>query len=202
FLVRWVVKDETSGAEARLAKGFLVPAVAAPEPVAANVATGANGAPVNTGLLVPASVQRGKDGLILMPPPADVVLGLWRAEALVSGDKIKKVVFLVDGTAQLTRSTPPFSAEVRLAHFPTEQTLRAGGFDEKGQLVAADEVVVNQPRGTLGIWIVDPPKGKRINTGKVLARAEIMVPDGRRVEAMEFKINDTVVAKISKPPWQ
>ena len=202
FVLRLVVKDETSGSEVRLARGFLVPTVATPETIAAN---GPNGAPLsaaNTGVLVPLTVQKGKDGLILMPPPVDVVLGLWRAEALVSGDKIKKVTFLVDGTTQLTRTAPPFSAEVRLSRFPTEQTVRAEGYDEKSQLVAADEVVVNQPRGALGAWIVDPPKGRRINSGKVLARAELMVPDGRRVDSVEFKINDTVVTKLAKPPWQ
>jgi Ca-activated chloride channel family protein len=145
----------------------------------------------------------GARALILMSPPADaVLLGVWRTEALVRSDRIKKVVFLVDGTTQLTRAKPPFTAELRLAHFPTEQTVRAEGYDEKGELVAADEVVVNQPRGALGVWIVDPPKGRRINSGKVLARAEVMVPDERRVDALEFKVNDAPVAKLAKPPWQ
>ena len=193
FLLRLVVKDDASGSEARVSHGFTVPKEATPDPVAVNVPGGD---------LVPVTLKKGKDSLILMPPPADVVLGLWRAEALVAGDRIKKVVFLVDGAAQLTRAAPPFTAEVRLARFPTEQTVRAEGFDEKGELVAADEVVLNQPRGALGIWIVDPPKGKRIASGKVLARAELMVPDGRRVEALEFKVNDTPVAKVTKPPWQ
>ena len=205
FLLRLVVKDETSGAEARLAKGFLVPSVAVPEAMpagAVNGPSGSSGTTPNTGTLVPLTAQTGKDSLILMPPPADVVIGVWRAETLVTGNRIKKVIFLVDGTVQLTRTAPPFSAEVRLARFPTEQTVRAEGYDEKSQLVAADEVVINQPRGALGVWIVDPPKGRRIASGKVLARAELMVPDGRRVDALEFKINDTVVTKLTKPPWQ
>ena len=204
FLLRLVVKDETSGAEARLARGFLVPSVAVPEPVAGNRGPPASGvAAANTGVLVPLTVQKGKDS-----PDPHAAAGrrgdrrLWRAEALVTGDKIKKVIFLVDGTAQLTRTTPPFSAEVRLARFPTEQTVRAEGYDEKSQLVAADEVVVNQPRGALGVWILDPPKGRRINSGKVLARAELLVPEGRRVDSLEFKVNDTVVTKLTKPPWQ
>ena len=141
-------------------------------------------------------------GLMLVAPPAEVVLGLWRTDALVRSDRIKKVVFLVDGTVQVTRTKPPYTAELRLAHFPTEQTVRAEGYDEKGVLVAQDEVVVNQPRGALGIWIVDPPKGRRINSGKVTARAEIMIPDGRRVDGVEFKINDTPVTKLVRPPWQ
>jgi VWFA-related protein len=193
FLLRLDVKDETSGAEARVARGFTVPSVATPDPVALNVPGGD---------LVPVMVKKGKDSLILMPPPADVVLGLWRAEALVSGDLIKRVVFLVDGTAQLTRTAAPFTAELRLARFPTEQTVRAEGFDDKGKLVAADEVILNQPRGALGVWIVDPPKGRRITSGKLLARAELMVPDGRRVDSLEFKVNDKPVAKLAKPPWQ
>jgi len=141
-------------------------------------------------------------GLMLVAPPAEVVLGLWRTDALVRDARIKKVVFLVDGTVQVTRTKPPYTAELRLAHFPTEQTVRAQGYDEKGVLIAEDEVVLNQPRGALGIWIVDPPKGRRITSGKVLARAEVMVPDGRRVDAVEFKINDAPVTKVTRPPWQ
>jgi VWFA-related protein len=193
FLLRLDVRDETSGAEARLTRGFKVPSEPTPDPVAVNVPGGD---------LVPLTLKKGKDSLILMPPPADVVLGLWRAEALVTGDRIKKVVFLVDGAAQLTRTSAPFTAEVRLARYPTEQTVRIEGYDEKGQLVASDEVILNQPRGALGVWVIDPPKGKRINGGKVHARAEIMVPDGRRVEDLEFKVNDETVAKLSKPPWE
>ena len=140
--------------------------------------------------------------LILTAPPADLVRGEWRTEALVSGDRIKKVVFLVDGAVQRTRTRPPFRATLRLAYFPTQQTVRAEGYDEKGELVADDEVVVNQPRGTLGIWLVDPPQGRRIERGRVLARAELMVPDGRRVDALEFRLNDAPVARLSAPPWQ
>jgi len=193
FLLRLAIKDETGGAETRLARGFQVPKYPTPDPVAVNVPGGD---------LVPLSIKSGKDSMVLMPPPADVVLGLWRAEALVTGDRIKKVVFSVDGVAQLTRTSAPFSAELRLARYPTEQTVRAEAFDEKGALVASDEVIINQPRGALGIWVVDPPKGKRINSGKVHARAEIMVPDGRRAEGVEFKVNDETVAKLTKPPWE
>ena len=130
------------------------------------------------------------------------MLGLCRAEALVTGDKIKKVVFSVDGAAQLSRSAPPYTAEVRLSHFPTEQVVRVEGFDEKGQLVAADEVILNQPRGALGVWIVEPAKGKKVAGGTVHARAEVGVPDGRRLDKVEFKVNDAVVASLTKPPWQ
>lgn len=192
FLLRLDVRDEAGTARARLARGLRVPMAPTPDPMPFGVAGGD---------VVPETIQKGPDSLLLLPPAADVALGLWRAEVLVTGERIRKVVFLVDGERQLTRTNPPFTAEVRLARFPTEQTVRAEGYDEKGDLVAADEVILNQARGALGVWIVDPPRGAKVS-GRIKARAEVMVPDGRRVQSLEFKVNDEVVATLARPPWQ
>jgi VWFA-related protein len=194
FVMRLHVRDETGGAEARLTRAFRVPISATGDDLQTQVA--------QEGELIPVQVGRGKDSLLLLPPPVDVVLGLWRAEVLVTGERIKKVVFLVDGVNQLTRTAAPFSAEVRLAHFPTEQVVRAEGYDAEGKLVAADEVIVNQPRGALTVWITEPAKGSRLPPGKTLAKAEVAVPDGRRLETLEFKVNDKTVTTLTKAPWQ
>ncbi|HEX3131186.1 MAG TPA: VWA domain-containing protein [Thermoanaerobaculia bacterium] len=195
FLMRLHIKDETSGAETRIAKAFRVPISPTGDDLASQ-------APAAVGELVPVEVGRGKDSLLLLPPPSDVVLGLWRADVLVTGERIKKVVYLVDGVKQLTRTSAPFSAEVRLARFPTEQVVRAEGYDAEDKLVAADEVIVNQPRGALGVWITEPPKGTRVQPGKILVKSDVSVPDGRRIEAVEFKVNDQTVATLKQAPWQ
>jgi VWFA-related protein len=195
FLMRLHIKDETSGAETRIAKAFRVPISPTGDDLESQ-------APAAVGELVPVEVGRGKDSLLLLPPPVDVVLGVWRADVLVTGEAIQKVVFLVDGVKQLTRTTAPFSAEVRLARFPTEQVVRAEGYNAEGKLVAADEVIVNQPRGALGVWITDPPKGVRLQPGRITAKAEVSVPDGRRIQSVEFKVNDQVAATLTKAPWQ
>jgi len=153
-------------------------------------------------LLLLAGQDTAPPALVLTLPPPDLVFDSWRAEALVSGGQVKKVVFLVDGKAQQTVAKPPFKATVRLQHFPVEQAVRAEGYDAAGALVGSDEVILNQPRGALGLWILDPPKGKRITEGKVSARAALMVPAGRRVEALEWKLNDQPVAKLTQPPWR
>jgi len=44
-----------------------------------------------------------RDALVLMPPFSDVVFGLWRAEAIVAGERIKKVAFYLNGTQQMVR---------------------------------------------------------------------------------------------------
>ena len=192
FVMRLKVMDETGGAEARFTRGFVTPSEPTPEPQPAGLVGGE---------LMPETVGAGLDTLILIPPPADVVVGLWRADAIVTGERIKKLVFLVDGKSQLTRTTPPWSAELRLSRFPTEQTIRVEGYDDTGALVAADEVIVNLQRGALAVRIAAPPKGSRV-TGPTLAKAEIVVPDGRRLEAVEFRVNDKTVARLTAPPWE
>jgi Ca-activated chloride channel family protein len=192
YVLRLKIHDDVGGAEARIARGFRVPSEPTPEPVPASAATGD---------LVPVSVAAGPDSLILLPPAEDILIGLWRTEALVTGERIQKVTFLVDGKTQLTVARRPFTAEVRLERYPTEQTVRAEGYDAAGELVAADDVILNQPRGSFNVRIVSPPKGGKVK-GSALARAEVVVPDGRRIQSVEFRVNDQPVASLAKPPWE
>lgn len=196
FLLRVEVTDEVSGKKARLAQGFRVPQAprAEKQPAVPDQVVIAMGEDL-------AQTQiAGRDSLVLVPPEQDVVLGLWRAEALVTGGRVEKVVFLVDGEVQLTRTRRPFTAEVRLSSFPKEQVVRAEGYDAAGELVASDEVVINQPIGALKVTILEPGRGARA-TGKTRARAEISVPDGRRIQSVEFRVNDDTVTTLERPPW-
>ncbi|MES1242106.1 MAG: VWA domain-containing protein [Acidobacteriota bacterium] len=197
FLMRLVIRDEVSGAEARVVRGFRVPAK--PEvrlaPKAALAAARGETLPPGIG---------GRDSVLLMPPIDEVMLGTWRADAMVSGDRIAKVVFLVDGEAQLSRTRPPYSAEVRLSAFPREQVVRVEGYDSAGELVAADQVTVNLTRGAFRVTIAEPAEGAKIGRrhARALVRAEVTVPEDRRVESVEMKVNDRLVATLTSPPWQ
>ncbi|HYN22301.1 MAG TPA: VWA domain-containing protein, partial [Thermoanaerobaculia bacterium] len=195
FLMRLRVQDQGSGTEARIARALQVPKNPTGDDLQAKLEE-------NAPALLSTEAAEGQDSLLLLPPPGDVTLGLWRADSLVTGKRIVKVVFLVDGTQQLVKTTPPYSAEIRLSRFPTEQLVRAEGFDAEGKMVAADEVIINQPRGALAVFIMDPPKGARVAPGKLLTKVEVSVPDGHRLESLEFKINDQSIATLTKAPWQ
>jgi VWFA-related protein len=197
YLLRLRVRDEVSGAEARLVRGFRVPS--RPEarlaPRVALAAALGESLPIGIG---------GRDSVLLAPPIDEVMLGTWRADAVVSGDRVAKVVFLVDGEAQLSRTRPPYSAEVRLAPFPREQVVRVEGYDSAGELVAADQVTVNQTRGAFRVSIVEPEEHAKIarHAAHAMVRAEVAVPEDRRVESVEMKVNDHLVATLTSPPWQ
>lgn len=193
FLLRLRVVDEGSNAQALLTRSLEVPR----DPVSrlgAQVAKAAAGETLPPGL-------GGRDSLLLLPPLGEVMISTWRAEALVTGDRIQKVVFRVDGEPQLSATKAPFSAEVRLDPFPREQVVRAEGYDAEGALVAADQVVLNQARGVFRVTIEEPRRGTH-PTGQVTARADVVVPEEQKVESVEFKVNDSVVARLTEPPWQ
>jgi VWFA-related protein len=197
FVAHIRVRDDVAGSEAYLSRGFVVPK----EPqIVEELAV-----PESSIIALGEQLQRtripGKDSLILVPPESDVVLNLWRAEALVTGERIQQVQFYVDDQRQLTRNSPPFTAEVRLAKFPTEQIIRAEGYDAGGELVASDELILNQPRGALGVTILEPRRGVAVS-GATVARAEVVVPDGRTVDSVKFQVNDETVATLDAPPWQ
>ena len=141
------------------------------------------------------------DGLVLLVPPQEVVFGGMRAQAAVRGERIERVTFFVDGEPQLSRSTPPWTVELILPKIPRPMTLRAEGYDAGGGLVAADEVFLNQPRGSLAVEIVTPERGAAPRE-TFEAEARVTVPEGRRVEWVEFRLDEVPVARLTKPPWR
>jgi VWFA-related protein len=197
FVLRMKIKDDGNGAEALVARGFVVPGfpIKPPAPLAASLPAGEL---EKMQRLVSASPSR--DTVTLVPPEDDVVFGLWRAEALVTGHQISKVVFSVDDKAQYARNTAPYTVELRLKRLPTEQVVRADGYDAHGRLLASDQLVLNQPHGGLAVAIQQPARGAR-PVGRTQAVVEVTVPSERRVEFVEFRLNDALVAKLKQPPW-
>ncbi len=196
-MAHFKVWDATSGATAWVASGFRVPKSPTPPEGTSGLMTAA----AQGEKLAAEAAAVARDSLMLAPPlEGQVVLGLWRAIALVTGEGIKKVVFKVDGVAQVTRVTEPWEVELRLATYPTEQIVRVEGLDGAGNLIASDEVILNQPRGAFRVRIVEPKRGARL-AGEVTARAEVVVPDERTVSKVEFKVNDQMIATLEKPPW-
>ncbi|HLX10385.1 MAG TPA: VWA domain-containing protein [Thermoanaerobaculia bacterium] len=201
FVLRLKIRDDGNGAEAHVARGFVVPAQPITPPPAAVVASLPEGQEAQRQRLAGQQLEKlPPDTVALEPPEDDVVFGLWRAQALVTGTRITKVVFSVDNKPQYARNTPPYSVELRLKRLPTEQVVNADGYDIHGKLIASDRLVLNQPRGGLAVAIQQPARGSRA-VGKTAATVEITVPSERRVELVEFRLNDQLVAKVTQPPW-
>ena len=196
YILELELRDEVSGRTAWISHGFTVPKQPVAEPE-----TNPAGAQVVLGQETGITKMGGRDALVLMPPLSDVVFGLWRAEAIVVGERIRKVAFYVNGQRQLVRTSAPWSAELRLPNVPSELVVRAEGLDENDAVIVADEVFLNEPQGEAKVRLLSPPRGKRV-IGPTVARAAVMVPEGKRVDSVEFRLNDKVLATLTQPPWE
>ncbi|MXZ38750.1 MAG: VWA domain-containing protein [Holophagales bacterium] len=139
--------------------------------------------------------------LALVPPNTEIVVGEYRAEVRVSGNDIVTVRFLVDGRHQATEPRSKAWTMLRLARYPTQQVLRVEGLDADGAVVAEDELVLNQQRGDLRVNIEEPARGVDV-VGTTPASAAVVVPKGREVSAVEFRVGDEVQAELQRPPWR
>lgn len=197
FLVRLRLVEESSGKVLLLSRAVEISEVVTevPQP------------PSSGDVLVAIAQDLGKeriagfDSLTLIPPASDVVFGLWRAEALVTGSRIEKVRFLLDGAEVMSRRGGHYSAELRLSSFPKEQTVRAEGYDAQGELVASDEVVLNQPRGELRVRVLEPVRGTR-SRGEVRVKLEVVVPEEKKVARVVLLINEVETKVLTNPPWE
>ncbi len=139
--------------------------------------------------------------LALLPPQTEIVVGEYRAEVRISGGDIATVRFLVDGRPQATASRAKAWATLRMARYPTQQIVSVEGLDADGKVVATDELVLNQQRGDLRVRIEEPAQGADLS-GATRATAAVVVPKGREVSLVEFRVGETVQAELQRPPWR
>ncbi len=197
LLLRLFVRDEVGGAAAFTSVPVEVPLM----PTAAPAEPEDQLRLVMAADDLPETVLDARNAIMLVPPESEVVLGLWRADTLITGDDIVAVRFLVDDRVQVTRRRPPFTAEVRLAKYPEEQVVRVEGLNAEREVVDADEIVLNQQRGELRVTINEPRRGARVS-GTVEAVATVVVPEERLVREVEFSVDGKVQTVLSRPPWR
>ncbi len=193
--IRMRLYDEVGETESLITQSLEIPLE--PDPLEAELAEAAM-APNEK---LDRQLETSADGLVLLVPPREVVFGNLRAQAVVRGNRIASVTFGVDEQAQLTKRSEPWTVDLVVPNIPRELTVWAEALDGEGEVIARDEVVMNQPRGELSVGILAPARGAHPR-GEFTARARVVVPEGKRVDSLEFQINNQVVATLTSPPWE
>ncbi len=150
----------------------------------------------------------------LQPLEHEVATGPVRIEAAVQGDAIHKVSFFLDGKALLTKAHAPWSIDVNLGDLPSPHVVRAVGLDGAGHEVAADELPLNEAAQRFAVRLLEPSHADQAldktgaaaaaaakGTGRLRARAEVRVPDGRTLDRVEIYLGDRRVATLYQPPF-
>jgi Ca-activated chloride channel family protein len=147
------------------------------------------------------SALRDRDYSIeIFRPPARLLVGKTRFEAVARGEEIARVRFELDGRPVLSKTRPPYSVELDLGRAPRLHRLRALALDTAGEVLAADEVTLNAGPHRFAVRLVEPRSGAQY-VESLRASAVVEVPEGEQLDRVEFFFNDERISTLYGPPF-
>jgi Ca-activated chloride channel family protein len=190
------VSDGNQSAEGRITDKLTVPEQpdAPPPQVAAARAEGR------------ATVEKARDlGLLpsaiaLLPVAKEIVTGLQRFETRAA-EGVKAVDFYLNGSKVMTKTRPPFDADLNLGPLPRKHTIRVVAFGTAGRAVGEDEYIVNEGREIFRVRIMSPEKGARVS-GPTRVVAAVAVPEGKNLQKLEIYSNERRIATLYQAPFE
>jgi VWFA-related protein len=136
--------------------------------------------------------------LKILPPAREAPVGLLRLEAEVE-PPIKKVEFYLEDRKILTRTRPPYTVEIDLGTIPRQQTLRAVGYDESGQVVDEDAWAINQGNARIAVRVLPEPDPSE---GKVRIKVAVQSIAGGIARKVELFLDEKRIGSWLAPPYQ
>jgi VWFA-related protein len=139
--------------------------------------------------------------LRLIAPPGERQIGPVRFETAITGSDLAKVTFYLDGKLMLTKKRPPYSIELDLGRVPRPHTLRVTGYNAAGDSISGDEIQLNVGKHHFDVKLVQPQKNRRYDNS-VDAEAEVSLPEGQKLDRLEFYLGETLLATHYQPPFR
>ena len=136
----------------------------------------------------------------LLKPAGEILSGLVRFDAVVEGEGVSAVSFVLDDAQVLRKTHPPFSVELDLGDFPRPRTLRVEGVGDEGDLLAWDELAINAGEHSFSVRLIEPHRGERY-VSSLRARADVDVPQGATLDRLEFYLNEDLTSTLYQEPF-
>ncbi|MBI2212797.1 MAG: VWA domain-containing protein [Acidobacteria bacterium] len=145
-------------------------------------------------------IRLGESQLKIAPLADDILTGLQQIEAMVSGDAIKVVEFYLDGKKVMSKRAPPFRLDLDFGEVPRTRNVRAVGLDEKGSVVAGDDLTLNVGTDPFRVRIASPRVAMSVS-GPLRVAMEASVPENKELERIELFFNETRLSTLYTPPF-
>jgi VWFA-related protein len=142
-----------------------------------------------------------KGSLSILPIAREIATGLIRFETRASSNDVSFTEFYLNNTRVVTKRRPPFAADLDLGELPRKHVVKVIGYSKDGQPIAQDEMILNEGREAFRIRILSPNKGVPL-AGAVRVVADLAVPETKRLEKVEFYVNDRRAATLYQEPFQ
>ena len=145
-------------------------------------------------------IDSGETRLRIVPLSDDLVSGLQHIETIAYGENIKTVEFYLDGRKIMVKRQPPYTLDLDFGTVPQLRKVRAIAMDDKNQIVAGDELVVNTGTDPFRVRIVSPRVAVNLH-GKARIEMSAHVPEGKELDHLELYLNETKLATLYDPPY-
>ena len=142
-----------------------------------------------------------KGSLSILPIAREIATGLIRFETRTSSNDVAFTEFYLNNTRVVTKRRPPFAADLDLGELPRKHVVKVIGYSKDGQPIAQDEMILNEGREAFRVRILSPNKGVPL-AGAVRVVADLAVPETKRLEKVEFYVNDRRAATLFQEPFQ
>lgn len=134
----------------------------------------------------------------LVPPGAGALSGRVRVRALPGGPEVARVDFLLDGEVVDSDGKAPFSRTLDLGAEPVPRRLAVIAYSGDGRELGRDGLAVNDDGAGFDLRL------RRVAdaAGGEAAVAELSVPAGRTLAAVEFYRNEALLERRLEPPFR
>jgi Ca-activated chloride channel homolog len=147
-----------------------------------------------------ASPTRTEATLSLLGPEGESVSGVQRFTAL-TGPKVARVEFLLDGKTVLTKNRPPFDVDLDLGPLPRLASVVAVAYDGTGTQLDRKQLDVNIGRERFHVRL-QPVGSTDVVNGKVHAMATVNTPSDRKLDRFEVYWNEQLVTTLYQAPFE
>ena len=132
----------------------------------------------------------------IRPPRRDVAPNLFIVD-VDAKPPVKKVEFWVEGKKILSRSAPPYRAELDLGKLPKRVEVKAIGYDAQGRYIDADAFVVNERETPLEVKIT------RVMTPDNISHFKLSVqnPKNNSIKSVVLFAGQKKIYEWKRPPY-
>ena len=134
----------------------------------------------------------------IMPPDREAPVGLMRLSAEVS-PPVTKVEFYLDDKLLLARNRPPYTVEIDLGKIPRRQTVRAVGYDSRGNVVDEDAWAINEGDARVAVRILPIPAAG--STAGVTVRVAVQSINGGEAKSVDLYLDRKKIRTFTAPPY-
>jgi Ca-activated chloride channel family protein len=135
--------------------------------------------------------------LQLQPLPPDTRSGKVRVRTQTRPD-VAEVAFLLDGERIGSRRRAPFDLRLDLGAIPEQRSIIAIAYDDSGQEIGRDGLVVNEAATSFWIQIAEPAPSDRV--GPVNIVTSLKIPEEQALERVDYYWNDRLFETTRSEP--